>query len=356
LNVSAVDVRTYRFPMDSPYGGADAVSAAVVLVHTNDGLEGLGHIIPLYDRQFRSLTAAIEELCQQLIGQDPTRPEAAWRKLVSGGWGPGGVGNMAAAALDIAVWDLAGKAAGQPLYRLLGGANDRIPVYASLRLGRSEPAARLPDIAHALVDQGFQAMKMNLAGQGTLAADVERVRLVRDAIGPDVKLLADVNSNWTASDSIRAGHAIAEYNLHWLEDPAPIYDLPGLAEVRSALDTQIATGESLYSVQAFRPLFEARAVDVPMPDLARVGGVTPFLKIAHLAEAFGLPIANHLAPEISAQIVAAVPNGRIVEFVPWAWKLLRGCPSLEEGQLVMSERPGHGMELDADFAERHRLG
>lgn len=355
MKISAVELRTYRFPMDSPYGGADAVSAAVALVRTDDGLEGLGHVIPLYDRQFRSLTAAIEELGQQLIGQDPTRPEAAWRKLVPGGWGPGGAGNLAASALDIAVWDLAGKAAGRPLYRLLGGASNRVPVYASLRLGRSEPTAKLPEIAASLLEQGFRAMKMNLAGQAKLEADVERVRIVREAIGPDVKLLADVNSNWTASESIRAGHAIAEYGLYWLEDPAPIYDVPGLAEVRQALDTQIATGESLYSVQAFRPLFEARAVDVPMPDLARVGGVTPFLKIAHMAEAFGLPIANHLAPEISAQLVAAVPNGRIVEFVPWAWKLLRGCPSLEHGELVMSERPGHGMELDAEFAERHQL-
>src|SRR5207248_10327092 len=129
----------------------------------------------------------------------------------------------------------------------------------------------------------------------------------------------------------------------------------GLAEVRKALKTPIAAGEALYNLPSFRPLFEARALDFPMPDLARVGGITPYLKIAHMAEAFGLPLACHLQPELSVHVVAGVPNGRIVEYVPWGWQITRGGPELKDGELVLSERPGHGMEIDDDFVAAHRL-
>jgi L-alanine-DL-glutamate epimerase-like enolase superfamily enzyme len=168
-------------------------------------------------------------------------------------------------------------------------------------------------------------------------------------------LLTDVNFRWTPSYAIHAGRKLEEFQLYWLEDPVPTRDVKGLAEVRRRAGTRITAGEALYGSASFRELFEARAIDVAMPDLARVGGITPFLKIAHMAEAFGLPVACHLLPEISAQVVAAVPNGLIVEFVPWAWRLYGGCPTLEDSDLVLSERPGHGMELDADFVKAHRL-
>jgi L-alanine-DL-glutamate epimerase-like enolase superfamily enzyme len=266
----------------------------------------------------------------------------------------GGIVNVAAAVLDIAVWDLAAKAANLPLYRLLGGYRNRIPVYASLRLGRDVATADLPEVAASLAEQGFRAMKMNLGGQTSIAADVARVRAVREAIGPRIHLLTDVNSRWTPAEAIRAGRQLEEFELFWIEDPVPIHNLAGLAEVRRALSTPIATGEVLTGLAAFRGLFEARAVDFPMPDLPRVGGITPYLKIAHLAEAFGLPLACHLLPEISVQVVAALPNGRILEYVPWAWRLFQTGPELQDGELVLSERPGHGLELDEDFVAHHR--
>jgi L-alanine-DL-glutamate epimerase-like enolase superfamily enzyme len=262
---------------------------------------------------------------------------------------------MAMSALDVAVWDLTAKAANLPLYRLLGGFRNRVPVYASLRLSREQPPDRLAEIAGSLVRDGFRAMKMNLGAERSVEAEVQRVRAVREAIGYDVDLLVDVNSLWTPSRAIRVGHAIEEFRLFWLEDPVALTNIPGLAEVRRELETPIATGETLFGHPAFEPLFEARAVDFPMPDLMRVGGITPFMKIAHMAEGFGLPICNHLMPEISAQLVAAVPNGRIVEFVPFAWKLFRGCPELDNGELVMSERAGTGLELDEDFAKSHAM-
>jgi L-alanine-DL-glutamate epimerase-like enolase superfamily enzyme len=353
LRITSFSVTPVRVPSPFRYGEIDSVTGVVVGLDTDQqGLQGLGHALTLSDRHFRSLVAATEELGDLLIGEDPRQPERIHRKIVPDN--AGGIGNVAAAALDIGVWDLAGKIAGQPLFRLLGGHSDRILAYASLRLGRGVEAADLPGIASALAEQGFKAVKTNLGGRPTVAEDITRMRVIREAIGPHVRLLADVNFRWTPSMAIRMGRTLDDVRLFWLEDPVPTHNVQGLGEVRRAITAQIAAGEALYSVPAFRELFEARVLDVPMPDLLRVGGITPFVKIAHLAEAFGLPLANHLLPEISAQVVAAVPNGLIVEYVPWAWQLFQGCPTLENGELVMSERPGHGMEVDLDFVKHHR--
>ncbi len=311
--------------------------------------------IPFSALHVRSLLVAIEELRELLIGEDPRQPERVHRKLMPGGAGYGGTDNIAVAALDVAVWDLAAKSAGLPLYRALGGYRNRIPVYASLRLGRDLSLAALTETAAALVAQGFTAMKMNLGGDAGIAADVARVQAVRETIGPDVRLLADVNFRWTSAQAIRAARELEQFDLYWLEDPVPTHNLEGLAEVRRGSGIPLAAGEALFGLAALRSLFEARAVDFPMPDLLRVGGVTPFLKAAHLAEAFGLPLASHLSPEIAAQVVAAVPNGHIVEYNGWAWELFQGCPTLENGELVMSERPGHGLSLDADVARQRAV-
>ncbi|HEY7060321.1 MAG TPA: mandelate racemase/muconate lactonizing enzyme family protein [Chloroflexota bacterium] len=352
MKVTSVQVRAYRIPIE---WRADPVVAAVARVQTDEGLEGLGPAIPFNAQHIRSLVVAIEELGALLVGEDPRQPERVHRALMPGGTGYGGIDNIAVAALDSAVWDLASKAAGLPLYRLLGGYRNRIPAYASLRLHRELSLGALTETAAALAARGFTAIKMNLGGEATIVADVARVRAVRETIGDAISLLVDVNFRWTPSYAIRAGRALEEFNLFWLEDPVPTHNLEGLAEVRRALDIPIAAGEALFGLTTLRPLFEARAVDYPMPDLLRLGGITPFLKAAHLAEAFGLPLASHLSPEISAQVVAAVPNGRIVEYNGWAWELFQGCPTLDHGDLVMSERPGHGLTLDPDVARRLAL-
>jgi len=352
MKITAVEVQAYRIPIA---WRVDPVVAAVARVRTDDGLEGLGPAIPFSALHVRSLVMAIKELGELLLDEDPRQPERVHRKLMPGGAGNGGNENVAVAALDIAVWDLAARSAGLPLYRVLGGYRDRIPVYASLRLGRDLSPALLAETAAALIEQGFTAVKMNLGGDAGLAADVARVRAVRETIGPSVRLLADVNFRWTPAQAIRAARELEHFNLYWLEDPVPTHNLEGLAEVRRGIGIPLAAGEALFGLGALRSLFEARAVDFPMPDLLRVGGVTPFLKAAHLAEAFGLPLASHLSPEISAQVVAAVPNGHIVEYNGWAWELFQGCPTLEHGELVMSERPGHGLTLDPDVARERAV-
>jgi L-talarate/galactarate dehydratase len=354
MKVSAVEVLPVDVPIDFPYGQATSVPAAVVRVRTDDGWDGLGHAMPLYGRNFRSLVVAVEELGELILGEDPRQPERIHHNISPNP--AGGIVTMATAAIDVAIWDLTAKAAGLPLWRLLGGFRSRVPAYASLRLGRDKRPEELPAIAHSLLEQGFRAMKMNLGPDSGVAAAVNRVRGVREAIGSGIQLMVDVNSLWDPAAAIRVGAALEDFELSWIEDPAPITALDGLAGIRRALRTPVMAGETLFGLHPFRALFQAGAVDLVMPDIMRVGGITPYLKVAHMAEAFGIPTASHLMPEISAQVVAAVPNGLIVEYVPYAAKLFRNCPSLEGGDLVLSERPGHGLELDEDFARAHRIG
>ncbi|MFI5267031.1 MAG: mandelate racemase/muconate lactonizing enzyme family protein [Chloroflexota bacterium] len=353
MKVTTVEVLPVDVPVDFPYGQARSVPAAVARVRTDDGLEGFGHAMPLYGKNFRSLVVAVEELAELVVGEDPRQPERINHKIAPNP--AGGIGTMATAAIDIAMWDLTAKAAGLPLWRLLGGFRNRVPAYASLRLGRDKQASELPAIARSLVEQGFRAMKTNLGPETSVEVAVNRIRGVREAIGKDVRLMVDVNSLWSPATAIRVGHALEEFELFWIEDPAPTTNLQGLADIRQALHTPVMAGETLFGLHPFRPLFEAGAVDLVMPDIMRVGGITPYLKVAHMAEAFGIPCASHLMPEISAQVVAAVPNGIIVEYVPYATKLFRNCPPLEHGELVLSEQPGHGLELDEDFAKVHRI-
>jgi L-alanine-DL-glutamate epimerase-like enolase superfamily enzyme len=357
MKITGVEILPVDVPLDHAWGAYTAVSVAVARVRTNQGIEGLGHLMALNPRHFRSMMVALEELSELVIGQDPSEPERIYSKLSPGGsWsGSGGIPTQATAALDIAVWDLAGKAAGLPLWRLLGGFRNRVPAYATTRLPRNLPLDTLARTAAELVEEGFHTIKMNLGGQGLPAAEAERARTVREAVGPNIGIMADVNSMWTPAHAIRVGHAIEEYQLFWLEDPVPIHDVPGLAEICRALDTPIATGETVYGFPNFRPLFEARALDIPMPDLMRVGGVTPFRKAAHMAEAFGLPVANHLLWEVSTHLIAAVPNGLIVEHNDWSSKVFSGCPVLDKGDLVLSDRPGTGLEIDQSFVDKHRI-
>ena len=353
MKVSTVDVVAVDVPIDFPYGQARSVPAAVVRLRTDDGLQGLGHAMPLYGKNFGALVVALRELAELVKGEDARQPERI-HHLISPS-PAGGIVTMAAAAVDVAVWDLTAKAAGLPLWRMLGGFRDRVPAYASLRLGRDKRPEELPDIARSLVEQGFRAMKTNLGPDTSVQLAVNRIRCIREAIGMDVRLMVDVNSLWTPATAIRVGHALEEFELAWIEDPAPTINLRGLAAIRQALRTPVMAGETLFGLHAFRPMFESGAVDLVMPDIMRVGGITPYLKVAHMAEASGIPCASHLMPEVSCQVVAAVPNGFIVEYVPYATKLFRQCPPIEYGELVLSERAGHGLELDEDFARAHAI-
>ena len=363
MKINKVSVETVILPRavpeNFPIPDWDTLPAVVVRVSTDKGIDGIGYTISLAHAHVRSLHATAEELGAILIGEDPRQPERLAAKMMyPGNWiGPGGLLNLAAAALDIAIWDIIGKETGQPLWRLLGGHADRARVYDSGSLVNFDPDAQ-QRAAERSIQAGYTAMKMRplATRDGRPSAIADEVRLVRDVIGYDVDLMLDINQTFCPSRAIRVGRELEPFELFWIEDPTAMHDVAGQAAIARALDVPICAGEYHYGLPPLLRLLQERAVDYLMVDLLRVGGITQFRKVAGMAEAFGIPVASHLLPELFAHLIAAIPNGLIVEGMPWTEALFTGLPKLDDGMLVLSDRPGHGLALDEAFIQKHRVG
>jgi len=354
MKISRVESRVVRLPADEPLARGPATPGAtrdfvVLRVGTDEGVEGLGYTF-FGGALTPSLKSAVDSLGALTIGEDPMCVEAIAGKLkhAAASAGPAGIFTLALAAVDIALWDIKGKALGVPVARLAGGYRKRVPTYASGALMRTFPLDHVVRAASVLVEKGFRQMKTQLAlpGDTTPAREVERIRLIREAIGPDIDLMCDINQRWDVRQAIAIGSRLEDCHLYWLEDVVAADDYPGLASVASALATPIAAGEYVYGKVPFRHLLEARSVDIVMIDVLRAGGITQWLKIAGMAEAFNLPVVNHLYPEISVHLVAAIPNGLTVEYMPWSLRLFKEAPAPVKGELVVPAKPGLGLELD----------
>jgi L-alanine-DL-glutamate epimerase-like enolase superfamily enzyme len=359
MKITRVAVDVLRVPVDRPYvaGGrtVDANWHVLARITTSDGVQGIGYVVYPRPDLMTTIAHAARELGEHLVGMSVLEPEAAWERLARrGDWvGPGGLLHIALAPLDIAVWDAAGKTVGQPLHRLLGGHRDRLPAYGSDGLWYSLAPDELAATARRHVESGFGAVKLRLGKEATPEQEVRRVRAVRDAVGPAVRIMVDATESWTLSQARRTGRALQEAGIAWLEDPVHHLDVAGLADLRRELEIPITGGEHLYHLDAFRTLLEARAVDVVILDLARVGGITPWRKIAALAQAHRVAVCGHVVPEIQVHLLAAVPNGHLVEYVPRSAGILASMPRLENGDLVAPQSPGLGLELDESAVRRH---
>ena len=281
MKITKAETSILRIPEDDPLADmpeeAGRLRPVVTLrLQTDAGIEGIG--ITFYGGALTgTLRSAVDELCALIIGQDPLRIEAILRKLgaAAGDSCGSGIYTLAVSAIDVALWDIKGKALEQPLWQLLGGARDRVATYASGSLRRGLTDTQAATAARRLVDKGFIEMKtqMALPGSPSPAEEVRRVRVVRDAIGPDIKLMCDINQRWRVEQAIDIGHRVADVGLFWLEDVTTCDDFEGLGRVNAALSTPIAGGEYLWGIVPFRNMIEARSVDYIMIDLCRVGGV-----------------------------------------------------------------------------------
>ena len=264
---------------------------------------------------------------------------------------------MAISAIDIALWDIRGKAFDAPLAQLLGGRRDRVPAYASGALTRITPTDKLERAAAALVEKGYRQIKTQMAVEGlTPAQEVERIRIIRNAVGPHTNLMVDINQRWSVHEAISIGRQVEELGLGWLEDPTAHDDYQGLAKIADALTTPICAGEYLYGIAPHRQLMTHHSVDIVMIDLLRVGGVTQWMKVAGMAEAFNMPVASHLLPEIHVHLVAAAPNGLVVEYMPWTWRLFDNPPMPVNGEMTVPTAPGLGLKFALDLFEKCGVG
>jgi L-alanine-DL-glutamate epimerase-like enolase superfamily enzyme len=361
MKITHVTTRVLRTPADNPLvvglpAPTDTREFVTLELGTDQGAVGLG--LTFFGGALTpALKTAVDELARLTLGEDPTQVEAITAKLrrAAGSSGPGGIFTLALSAVDIACWDLKGKAMGQSVCALLGGLRDRVATYASGALMRPHPTDYLAKAGPRLRDLGFRQMKMQCGSEPTVAASVERVRVMRESIGPDIDLMCDINQLWSVNQAIEVGRRIEPYHLFWLEDPTTHDDYPGMARIADALTTPIAAGEYHYGIVPFRHLLEHRSIDIVMIDLLRVGGITQWMKVAGMAEAFNLPVVSHLVPEIHVHLVAAIPNGLTVEYMPWTLRLYEETPPIEGGQLVVPKKPGLGLAFDPAATKRYQV-
>ena len=363
MKITHVQTQIVKLPADEPLANGPSSPGTRDIVcltlGTDAGVEGIG--LTFFGAALTgALKAAVDALGALTVGEDPLAIEAIVAKLraAASGSGPGGIFTLALSPIDIALWDIKGKVYNQPVAKLAGGFRTRVPTYASGALMRTLTLEQLLKAGPTLVGKGFHQMKTQLAlpGETSPAKEIDRIRRLREAIGPDIDLMCDINQRWRVEQAIDIGKRIEDVNLFWLEDVTTHDDYEGIARVCAALRTPIAGGEYGYGAVPFRHMLEARSVDIVMIDMLRAGGISQWLKIAGMAEAFNLPVVNHVCPEVSVHLVAAIPNGLTVEYMPWSLKLFEETPLPVKGHLTVPDKPGLGLRFDQGVLKRYGAG
>jgi len=359
MKVTGFETTALSVPVLESFVGSvkfECFNPVVVELTTDEGLRAHGVAMVFNNFHVNILKTCVDAVAEVIVGADLARWAEAWERLrkTSVRIGSDGLGVAAMAAVDMALWNLRAKSLDMPLARLLGGCRDEVPVYASNYLWRDRSIAELQKEASTLVAQGYKAVKMRM-GWKTRHEDLKRLIAVREAVGPEVDIMVDVLWVWTVYDSIVMGREMEKLGVYWLEDPIPTHDVAGLAEIAHALDMPLVAGENVSSSRGFRELFERRATDVAMIDVQAVGGVTQWMKVAAMAEAYNLPVVSHLFDEFSLHLVAAIPNGTWTEHMPWWEAIYHEPPQPTNGFIKVPETPGIGFELDRAAIKRFRL-
>jgi mandelate racemase len=264
-----------------------------------------------------------------------------------------GVMRMALAGLDAAMWDALALAAGLPLASMLGCAVRPIRAYNSCGLGLMEPT-EVADEAARLIERGFKAIKLRL-GYPTLQQDLAALRAVRERVGAAIEVMVDYNQALSVEEGLLRARALASERVAWIEEPIRHDDLEGNVRISAATDLPLQLGENFNGVEAMAAALRARACDLVMPDLARIGGVTGWMNAAALAASNGTAMSSHLFPEVSAHLLAATPTADWLEYVDWADAILQQPLRIVDGMAIVPDRPGTGLEWDRSAVQRYRM-
>ena len=338
-----------------------------VRIHTDQGVTGIGECFRRLPRVTKMLVEDV--LKPSLIGKDPLDTELRWREMAHAGSAleMGGAIFCAIAGLDIALWDIKGKALGMPIYKLLGGKlRDAVPVYAS-SMNRDLTPLEEARRAASFVEQGYSAYKLHSAVPGAIddPADetIDTVREVRAAVGDDVDILVDVNGAYSVHHAIEIGKALQDLGVFHFEEPRPAHDLVGLAQVADALDIPIASGEMIYTHDEYRDLILRGRVDIIQPDIVKVPGFTELQKIATLSSAFGVPITVHNTQPVLSTVAhlhfcaasPMVPYAQEYNIEPVSirdeWPVLKQPLEVVDGHIAVPDGPGLGVELDEEVVQ-----
>jgi L-alanine-DL-glutamate epimerase-like enolase superfamily enzyme len=329
----------------------------IVRVFDRDAVVGAGYSYTIGTGGSSIVALLRDHLAPRLLGRDAESIEAIWRELLfhTHATSVGAITSLALAAIDTALWDLHCRRAKLPLHVAAGGAKDRCPLYTTeggwLHL---EPQA-LIDEALAAKAQGFGGAKIKV-GLPHVAKDVERLRAVREAVGAGWDIMTDANQGFTLAEAIRRARQFEALDIAWFEEPLPADDVAAHRELALRTSLPIAIGESLYSISQFKDYLQAAACSIVQADVARIGGITPWLKVAHMAEAFNVPVCPHFLMELHVGLCCAVPNSRWVEYIPQLDAITRTQLAIRDGRAYASMEPGLGIDWDWAAIERLQAG
>ena len=370
MKLKEVSVERYRSLDAADARASYGAELVIVNITTDDGLSGMGFTAatPITGAVLRTF---IEDILAPLIlGEDPRETSLLWQRMYELGIPRrGGDGSMrnAIAAIDFALWDIKGKAVGEPLWRLLGGNRPLVPTYTNC--AHHMPAERLAERAAEYVAAGHRALKIRGTRSFVTPAEAtQRVRQVREAIGPDVRLLVDVNGSWDVDTAVRQLRDWEPYDVYWLEEPVPPHDIPAYARIRErAGSTYIVGGEQHVGLLEFQSLIDNRCVDVVQPNAALTGGITDWLRIHSFATARAIPVSPWNLQQVHIHLAAGLPNVQWVEyFMPdnallkFQGELLAGTQLKEVVQddgvyLTAPTTPGLGLSLVAELAAKTKV-
>jgi L-alanine-DL-glutamate epimerase-like enolase superfamily enzyme len=327
----------------------------IVRVFTTDGEVGTGYSYTIGTGGHAVIDLIRRHLAPQLIGRDPAEVERIWRDLFfhTHATAVGAITSLALCAIDMALWDLRCRTSGRPLHVEAGGAQQSLPLYSTEGGWLHLETEALIEDALAVKSRGFGGAKIKVGRRP--AEDVARLEAVRLAVGDDFEIMVDGNQAFAIDEAIRRARLYERFDLAWFEEPLPAEDLDGHVRLSRQTTLPIAVGESLYSLQHFREYLQRGACSIVQVDVARIGGITPWLKTAHLAEAFNVPVCPHFLMEIHVALACATPQGRWIEYIPQLDALTTSGMHVEAGRAYPSSEPGLGIAWDWDAIERQRV-
>jgi L-alanine-DL-glutamate epimerase-like enolase superfamily enzyme len=366
MRITHIDTQLLRLPLTRPIlpmageergSRLDQVFILVVHLDTDAGHRGLGFAYALQGggRAFKAV--AEDDITPLLMTEDPLDHERLGAKVARRlqSIGRRGLVAQAYSAFDLALWDLKGKVAGVPLYKLLGGARESAPIYAAdtgwLWMSPDEIIAA----SRTYIDQGMMGVKIRV-GSANPEVDAHRLTHIREALGDEIWLGVDANQRYDYATALSMGHFFEEeIGVDWFEEPISCEDVEGHVRLKERLEVPLAIGETLFAREEFALYLERGAADILQPDVTRLGGLTNWLKVAALAEAHHRPISPHLMPEVAVHLACGLPNVATVEYMPWFFPVFTEVPAIAKGRLTPLKRPGLGLELDADAVEKYRV-
>lgn len=356
------EVKTHLFDLPVLKKRTDAIQSfasmetLVVELRTSNGLGGIGYGYTIGTGGRAAKAYLDRELLPLLYGEDCEAHQRVWDKMwratrASGG---GPISSIALAAVDIAVWDIKAKSRNIPLHKLLGGAQERVPAYDTEGGWLDSTIDQLIENTRRSLEQGFRGIKIKV-GKENAGEDVRRLEAVRNAAGPDVKIMIDANQAWHTAEAIRRAKLFEPLDIFWLEEPLLAGAIEAHRQLKAHTSIPIALGETICTKQVFAEYLHNDAASILQPDVARIGGITEWMKVAAMAEAFQLPIAPHFLMEIQVHLAAAIPNGIFIEFIPQLGQVLQEELALKEGYFTPPARPGHGILFDWEKLEKYRV-